>query len=535
MTTINATLTHGSFGKPVSLDSGLGIVIHIPPGVELVRAELSVKAPDDTEELILKPNINTSNGKLDPMKEVDWISADWGSRRPVTAIQIDSSATKGRLKIADGGPWFPPLPFEFIPLGKEKIVRLSGVVANRCLVESVKLVNDKHENIAATFASIQVKVGARPPDLVAAINQDAPFYHHPLLLGPSETIVLRDELTSALQRAWPANLEGGTITVTLGSSAQANLQSVKLTLDTRFVIRTWENDAESVTFTIEPGDQIEAFIAELPEGTLQSFAFTLQSVPRPETVPFRPTPSGDSLFGHLVGSSFRAAQAFWTFEPKAALVGIDVYLQPLSAIVKGTVTIAADSFGRPLDHILEKAVAELSITPEGDSPWNAQWVQVDFPVPIALENQVFWAIVDIVEGEAIWLLGNTPEIDPETTTGPRGALYEMGGDRVWLERGAIVAKNVEMPRPYTYARPRFRANAPAPPPEVTVSWGNGLVSATIDEKGRVVLDADTLGKLARPADADKRIRISVHSDVGTTVKLSALEIKIPWSKKFDGS
>ncbi len=535
MTTINATLTHGSFGKPVSLDSGLGIVIHVPPGVELVRAELTVKAPDDTEELILKPNINTSNGKLDPAKEVDWISADWGSRRPVTAIQIDSSATKGRLKIADGGPWFPPLPFEFIPLGKDKIVRLSGVVANRCLVESVKLVNDKHENIAATFASIQVTVGARPPDLVAAINQDAPFYHHPLLLGPGETIVLRDELTPALLRAWPANLEGGTITVTLRSSAQANLQSVKLTLDTRFVIRTWENDAESVTFTIEPGDQIEAFIAELPEGTLQSLAFTLQSVPRRETVPFRPTPSVDPLIGHLVGSGFRAAQAFSTSEPDAALVGIDLYLQPLSSNVKGTVTIAEDSFGRPQRDIFEKALAEFSIQAEGDSPWNARWVHVDFPVPIAVGKEVFWVVVDVIEGESIWPLGNAPDIDSQTTTGPRGALYEMDGDRVWLEREAFLAKNAEMPRPYTYARPRFRANAPAPPPEVTVAWGNSSARATLNEQGRVVLDADTLGKLVRPADGDKRLRILVHSHVGTDVTLSALEIKIPAPKKFDGS
>lgn len=529
MSTLRATLELGAqsvdFGTPVRLDpTGLSLTFEVSPGVDLERAELRIEAPGDGVELAVQPTISTSIGPLDSTKNVDWISADWGTRRALTSIELKSSVNKGRLKVAEGGPWFPPLPFEFIALNQ--VVRLSGITATRLLLESV---NTDKTSVAATFSALNVKVAARPPDFVASLENEAPFFHHPLLLNPGEVLVLRDELTSALRRVLPANLAGGTARVVMRSSAEARLQSVRLSLSGSSLVRTFDGNAERLSAPVAAGDSFTAYVAAPSGTTLQSLAFSVDVVSRPEIVPPLPTPQPSLLVGHLVGGGFRAAQGFSTPNPDAELTGIDVFLQPLARNLVATIDIYPDAFGRPADAPYEKSHAEASVAIEGVPPWAPRWVSFELAAPIPVKSEVFWIVLDIKEGEALWLLYDAQEADPKTEASPRGALFQAQGDRIWREREPPPSYIARIDMPAAHVRPRFRAENARPEPAITVHWGATHVAAPLGPDGRVQLDGRALATLVRPASGDARLKIVVTCPIAATVTLSAVECRTPFS------
>jgi hypothetical protein len=526
---VRATLKRGAerlaFGAPVSLDpAGLVVELDVPPGVELERAELRMEAPDDRLELDAALAVTTSAGPLDPNKPVEWVSVDLGARRPLTWLEIDTDAKAGRLKVSEGGPWFPPQPFEIIDLRAG--VRLSGVTATRLLVEPIEdTKSDKKERAPARIRGVKARVAARPPDLRASIADGPPFFGHPLLLAPGEVVLLRDELTAALRRAWPADLAGGLVTVTVRSSAESRLRSVRLALATSAVFRAWDGGAAEVTLSIPPGGVAETSV-RVPGGRpLESIAFTVQSRPRPETVPLLPEPRTDPVIAQLAGSGFGVAQAFSTPAEDAALLGINLFLQPLTPAVKGTVSIHPDVFGRPADAPFAKAVVELAIEDGGGAPRPPRWVDLDFAGPVPVKNGVFWAVLDVLQGDALWLLGDAPEGDPKATTELRGTLFRSAGERVWREREPPPSFLLQMPHPWACARPRFRATTPPPAPRITLLRGSAEVPAVIGKGGRVALDARALEALSR--DGDERLRVAVRSDVAAEVTLSGLRVRVP--------
>src|SRR5262249_44290284 len=106
----------------------------------------------------------------------------------------------------------------------------------------------------ATIGDIVAFVAARPPDLEASIEPEGPFFRYPVLLGPGETLTLRDELTGALRRAWPRDLAAGSVTVILRSSGTAKLFLPRLSLTTAEVIRAFKDDKPTVTLELQPGE-----------------------------------------------------------------------------------------------------------------------------------------------------------------------------------------------------------------------------------------------------------------------------------------
>lgn len=534
---ISATLREGSEERPFGADVSIGVApltvaIDIPPGVELERAELRVEAPDDSQPITVPAAVTTSAGPLKKDQSIEWISVDWGSRRPLALVRVNASgASKGRVKVAEGGPWFPPLPFEFIPFNKD--VRLSGVTAVRVLIEPVDGDDPKvAAKVSANVSAIVVNVAARPPDLLASVNGGAPFFHRPLLLAPREVVVLRDELLTALRRAWPRNGSGGSVSVELSSSGVAKLQSVRLSLVTSVVVRAWEGGEDIVWLSIDPGERGDAAILPPLSGSLQSLAFTVESDPRPEVVPLRPAPIIEPLVGQHIGSGFRAAQGFSTPDAAAALAGIDLFLEPLTPSIKGTVAIYADEFGAPADAPIKKVIAELAVEATGGAPWPARWVNVDFASQIPVSDQLFWVALELSHGEALWLLGDTGAGDPKVETASRGILFQSGGDGVWIEREPPPNYVAVMPKPAAYARPRFFTTALPEAPEVAVRWGDNEIAASIGKGGRVTLDAKDLEALPRPGAGDVRIHVLVRSAVGAVVTLSNLELRAPRSADY---
>jgi hypothetical protein len=299
------------------------------------------------------------------------------------------------------------------------------------------------------------------------------------------------------------------------------------------VIRAWKGGLESVALSLTPGGTGEAFIDVPPDGPLQSLAFTVRSEPRPEVVPLLPRPPVDLLVAHLVGAGFDAAQAFSAPSKGAALAGVDLYIKPLTPSVKGSVAVHADASGRPAEAPLEGSIAELAITSEARAPWPERWISVDLPAPALVKDQVFWVVLDVTEGEALWLLGDAPDADPRTEAAPRGAVFRAAGDVIWRERelpSSIALRPGSAP--FAYARPRLRADAPPPPPLITVRWGASEVVVPVGEGGRVTLDAAALDALPRPKEGDPRIHILVRSAVAARVTLSDVELGASASQDF---
>jgi hypothetical protein len=502
--------------------AGLTVELDVPPGLTLDRAALAAQAPGDAETLPLQgATLATSDGKSALGRDVGWLSLDWGARRPLASVTVRSGADqnlRGRLKVAEGGPWFPPLPIDRCALNGE--TRLPGVAATRLLIEVV----NGDTPTTAKIEDVLLRVAARPPDLEAAVDPEPSFFRHPVLLGANEELVLRDDLTGALRRAWPA--AGGKVTVTLRSTAEARLRVTRLTLHTRAVQRAFHPGAPAVTLAVAPGGSALAR-ADVPEGPLAAMAFTVRARARRETVPLRPTPRVDPLVAHHAGAGFEAAQAFAARDPAALLAGIDLFLRALTPAVRATVSIHPDASGRPADAPFPRALAELVLAEPGSAPFAPRWTEVTLPAAAAVADRVFWAVLRVAEGEALWPLGKVPDADPAAPAAPRGALWRARGDTAWRERAAPPSYVALIDPPWAYARPRFQCDAPAPAPQITLRWGKTELSAPVGPGGRVALDAAALRALSRPAQGDQLLGVWVSAAVAAEITLSDLTIEVP--------
>jgi hypothetical protein len=512
---------------------GLDVEITVPEGVDLVRASLSLEAPDDDEtiDIVKTAAIAASSGKNDfKDAEVEWISLDWGARRPIVLLNVTAKGggkddpRRGRLKVAEGGPWFPPLPFEVVQLGKA--IHLPGITATRLLIEIVKVAGEKLETSSAVIESIAARVAARPPNLKASIDSREPFFEHPLLLGPGEALVLRDELTGALRNAWPANRRGGKVVVTLRCSAAALLRRVDLSITTSLVLSTWSGAGGSKTLSIAAGESALARIDVPAQKPIASIGFTVRRTLRKEVVALFPRPRADPPVAHHVGSGFGAAQAFSVRMPSAALTGLDLYLSPLTRTAKGTVTLYPDAFGRPADVPIKGGSAEIAIKENG-ALRVARWMSIDFAADVPVADQVFWAVLDFTEGDALWLLDEAPLPEAAAKAMPCGALFRSSPGDPFRAREIPGSFISVMKRPWACARLRFRAESEPPWPTVTLKRGDATLAAAIDDSGRVALDAKALAALPPiPDGSPSSVGVLVRSDVAAEVTLADLRVMI---------
>ncbi|RKH68268.1 hypothetical protein D7V93_01500 [Corallococcus llansteffanensis] len=521
---------------------GLGptLTLDVPPGVELLRAELCLQMPGDDVTLDLMKGVPpaavaTSAGRtcLPTDGEIRWLTVDWGVRRPLTFLQIDSPTAnrRGRLKVSDGGPWFPPLPMDVIPLGREG-QQLPALMASRLMLELVEDAGAGSGNpLKESSASVQgvlLKAAARPADLWACIGTQSPFFQYPQPLPPRQELILRDELSIALRQAWPAGLQGGPVEVHLRSSAAGRLRRARLSLETAVVVTTWKNGSGQWSGSLPYGGEVVSPIDVPTDRPLRSVELTVEAQSRKERVPLTPAPPSLPEQAQLCGPGFVAAQAF-TVRRKEALLGIDLHLRLLSRAARGTVTLHSDVGNRPAEVSLNSTTVEFELESEGDPPWGARWLPVDLPSPVTVEG-TWWVVLTLTEGQVLWTLDAPPAPPPSAAAAPLGALYQLEKGP-WLEREPPPLQAPPL-KPWACCRPRFFEPATPPPPSVLLRWGTHVLPVVPDARGRVSLDERTLGGLPGP-QAGTPLEVVVRSQVAGELTLSALRVTSPRSDTYE--
>jgi hypothetical protein len=552
-TRVGATLTYAGTATPaaatvVPVDpAGLVLTLSVPPGVELRRAALSVQAPGDdlTVDVTPRATLATSAGKsvLSAAETVSWLSLDWGVRRPLVSLELQprNDTKKGRLSVAEGGPWYPPTPSDTVSLGR--VEPLPGIMASRLMVElveasSVPAAPGTPKTLAATSISgVTARAAARPADLTATLGTDALFFHHAMPLLPRQELTLGDAaLGTALRRAWPADLEGGTLAVTLRSSGLGMLERVRLSLDTLSVTRTWTGGEEALTLALDSDGEGVARAAVPPNQPLSEVRFSVAHRPRDERLPLAPRPPALPPLAHRCGSGYAAAQSFSAPAGGGELVGLDLHLRPLTRVARGTLALFPDTHGRPGDVPLKGATLELVLEEKGPPPWSARWVSFQPARPIPLEPATWWAVLTVTEGDVLWSLSPLDGAPVPGTLGPLTACYRAEEAGPWLPREAPLPDGGTTARLWAFTRPRLKAtaSAPPPPPRVRLRWGTRTLEVTPGEDGAVSLDAAALAGLTPPGGTGEGppLEVLVHSRVAGEVTLSAPRVTSPRSETY---
>lgn len=518
---------------------GRAIVLDIPAGVELRDASLSLQAPGDDVTLDVVPGAtlatSTNKNQLSGAEDIAWFSVDWGTRRPLTSVKVSTADTphKGRLSVAEGGPWYPAIPFDTIPLqGAEQ--SLPGVTASRLLVEMVKGPLDPtkpKELVSAKVSGVVVKAAARPADLTATLEPGTLFFHQALPMQPLEKLTLGDTLSAALQRAWPAEHRGGVLTVMLRSSVPGKLRRVELALRTASVIETWSDGGEALSLPMATDGEAVGRIDVGAARKLDAVRFQVQSRLSGERLPLAPRPARMPALGQRCGVGFAAAQAFSAPAGGSPLVGVDLHLRPLTRALKGTLTLFPDAYDRPGAEPLKGATLTFSLEHKDEAPWPARWVSLAVPRPLVLPAAPWWAVLTVSEGEALWTLDGgarpaSPELAPLTT------LYRSEERGPWLPR---VAPGGEPGTLWALARPRLLAPVaePPPPPRVWLRWGSRALEVTPDEKGLVSLDTRALADFTPPAGSPPPpLEVVLQSRVSGDITLSGPRVTSPRTESF---
>jgi hypothetical protein len=456
----------------------------------------------------------------------------------------ESKDVEGRLSIAEGGPWFPPTPGNTVRLGDNTGQALPGIMASRLMVEVFKppanpLPPDPTKpTLPATVTALVVKAAARPPDLTALVEPEQLFFHYAMPLQPLQELTLRDELRAALQRAWPANLRGGPVTLTLRSSAPSRLRRLVLTLDTAAITRVWSPGGDSLTLPLSTDGEGVGRIEVPPDRPLREVRFLARYQPRDERIPLTSQPPAQPALAHRCGEGYAAAQAFSPPEGGGALTGIDLHLRPLTRSVQGTLTLFPDAFGRPGKVPLGAAV-EFSLEERGDPPWAPRWVSLELPKPVALDEKTnWWAVLTVTQGNVLWSLGDVTPALGSGALGPRAALYRAEDTGPWLER-EVPSTGGTSGGPWAYSRPRLRASVTEPPspPQVLLRWGSRQLAVTLDAQGRVSLDERALAALTPPGapaagTPSPLLEVVVRSRVAGELTLSELRVTSPRSDTY---
>lgn len=548
---VGATLTYAGTATPpttavVPVDAaGLVLALDVPAGVALSRAALTVQAPGDDVTVDLTPvaALTTSLGRSTlGADKVQWLSLDWTARRPLTSLELQpkSVAQKGRLSVAEGGPWYPPTPSDTVPLGSA--VPLPGVFASRLLVEFVDAasttpVGTPKTLVDTSLTRVVVRAAARPPDLSAMLGTGSLFFHQAMPLQPRQELVLGEALSSALQRAWPPELKGGVLDVTLRSSGLGMLERVQLTLDTLAVVQTWSGREGTLSLPIETDGLVVGRAEVPPDRPLSEVRFAVRYQPNDEQLPLAPQPPEPPSLAHRCGSGYSAAQAFRMPGPDEALVGLDLHVRPLTRSVKATLALYADAHERPGDEPLMTAPLELVLEEKGPPPWSARWVSFEPPKPVALRSSTWWAVLTVTEGDLLWTL--SPPVTDLSQAGalvPGPALYRTEAAGPWLPRDTSLSAGGPSVAAWGCARPRLRATASAPPPApaVQLRWGECVLDVTPGEDGIVALDARALDPLTPPGGKGSAppLEFLVRSRVAGVVMLSGLRVTSPRSETY---
>jgi hypothetical protein len=540
-TQVSASLKHGGVvlvvpDPAVSPDTvpvdaaGLTIALDVPAGVDFASAQLSFQAPDDgvTMNVVAGPpaavvtsDVTTQTGL--PTTAAKWIAADWSVRRPLLLINVATAATgvSGRLVVSEGGPWFRPSPVEIVALGSSQ--RLAGFFATRMMVEMVSSTNTAGPTVGAVVSALTVTASARPVDLSAGIDPEAPFFHHGLPFLGGELVTLRDDLAAALRRAWPPDLKGGAVTVTLRSSAAGKILRPTLSLTSSAILQTFQGGAATANLSVPSDGELEAEIPLSTTKPLQAVRFTLARTLRAERLSLAPRPPAALPIAHRCGSGYDAAQSFAALPAGALLAGIDLYLRLTSPSITGTVALHADRFGRPADVPIDGTTLKIERAETGEPPWPYRWVALDFPRPVSPGTGAWWVVLTLAAGDTVWPLGDAAAISPAPEIAPRFTAYRRGIGPFRLRE--VPPEIASWTAPWAFTRVRLRDPAP-PEPTVTLRWGTGSVAVPLDAGGHASLGAAALTALTPPAAPTPPLRVAVSSAAAAEITLSDLWVAL---------
>jgi hypothetical protein len=532
--TLTATIT-ASTGAVVAANAvipvdptGAALTFEVPADSELVAAALTLVAPGDdrTIDLLAGPSAATlasSQGPGAPPRDlaVAWFTADWRTRRPLSALSVtvagNTPGLVGILKLAEDGPWYPPSPGRLL-LGQNQ--RLPGLLATRLMVEFMTEAADKLTPASAIVTAVGLQAAARPSDLTLA-HDHAPFASRAEPFDPREAWTVDRELLAVLQDS--LGDRGGPAEIRLRSREPGLLQRLSLALERVPQVRRFTADAPELRLEI-PADGLARAPIDLPaDAQLTSLAFTARADLAHErpAVPVDNDPPGPHA--HRVDPARSAAQSF-THAPGAALAGLDLHLRPLAAVVQCTATIHADQFGEPAAAPL--ATAPLSRVFTTDPPWPSAWWRLDLPAPLALPDGPWWVCLSVARGDLLWHLDVRPPIDAPGAPQPRSARHRHGAD-AWLVRevpGPGPVRQQVVPWARTRVRLALDPATPPPPPTLRLQWRGKTIDLTPDAAGRVTLGPDQLAEFS--AEPPGPLAILVATTVAGTVTLGDLHIRL---------
>lgn len=548
--------------------TGIQVELLIPPHVTLQSAVLTLQAPDDTHTLELTPAFATDLGQggLSPTNPIQWFTADWQTRRPLTSVKITTatSATstdegstegasteaastegastegastdtapelQGRVQLADGAsPWFPPLPVQFVALDAEQ--SLPGLMASRMMVQIETIPEEPEPGVTPPLGSIvvsavELKAAARPSDLTIAVQQESPFYNQTTLLAPNQELTLRDELLRALQSAWPPNESGGSLSLFIRSASTAQIYWKKLALTTCKAIVEFEPSQTEVTLSVERDVQSSVRIPLPANCSVRSIDLQLTPALRSEAPSREPLlPAASSTTSHIVGSDHVAAQAFAVPAGGAQLDGVDLFLRVISernpggtGKAKGTLTIHPDQSGRPADMPVEGASVLVELSADEIS---SRWFPFLLPKPAALKQGIFWIVFRLDEGNVLWHLG---KLERNNAPLPRPETLHCWAKGPWIELDSDGANSSELD--FAWARPRFHADAPPPVSKIQVWICVGAdgerVPVTPDATGRISIKDE---RLKTPSGETPFYTVVIKAPVAGKITLSKLRVEL---------
>jgi len=499
-------------GKPLVVSkNGLALQLELTAGNKLDSANLSLQAAGQDESLtaIFTTDQGAVQGTTWPMQPVNWLIADWGVDRPLTAIQIQAAAGKARLKVFTAGAWIPLYPIDIVATGVEQ--RFSPVLASKVMVELVKA--GDYPGIwlpnPTQVTGVTLKATRQPCDLSLAIAEQPPFFHH---AGPLPTTAIEvTGLTQAINAYLDAPKPVLPVPLRLQAAVPGELQ-LTFNATAVTVIRQLDNAGPDGSLEIPWQGEAVGRVTLSANAILKAISFVAAFNPYQEKLLLYPASIKTGLT-QLCDSNHSAAQGFQLELQEKVITGLDLYLYPRSAKLEATLSLHPDLNGRPAPSPYGQASIPIHWQAEANDTWKERWVSCQLPQPLWIKDTNWWVVLNVSAGETLWAIGdNLPE-----GVRKEGCLYQIAGG-AWLPRRLPLAWSAS-PRAYT----RLRISAPGPKSlkPIVLRRGEKSMTCTMDAEGRVQLDEKNLDTLK---NTEPLLEIAITADSAGRMTLRDLWI-----------
>jgi hypothetical protein len=421
-------------GKALEIPAGgLALTLRVPAvdraHLELTGVELELVAPGGKEGVEVPDLAVTTNlGALGLQKDKDltWLAVDWGEPRTVVGLEatVDTNATSTlmRLKVSDGGMWFPPLQAQTVKLGGGQ--SLPDLVASRLMLEPVEDKSGALVPSSTRLSTLEVRLARQPSDLALRVGRKAPCYERRGRLPPGQSVLITRELHEALARELPGDGTAADIPLRLeaGIRGRVKLESARFTTSTVFT----RLDAGEPLLPLSWHEDAVGRVTVGTGATLEEVRFTLVPELATERILLEPGPEEDSRLAWLCAPGHSAAQGFPALGPRP-LAGVDVRLRTSRSPVRGTLALHPDAGGRPGPQPYPGTSVDFRVEETGPEPWPSRLVPLQLPKPLRLEAP-WWLVLAVSEGEAFWPLGASAPALQEGSLLP--TLHRLG-EGVW--------------------------------------------------------------------------------------------------------